>query len=210
MDQFASANGRADHALLLDCRDLTVKYAPLPKHIVFLIVDSMIKHAHVEGEYRARRADCDEAVKLLGVTSLRDIDIVHLPRELAKLPERAAKRARHVVTENMRVIAVETAMRKGDANALGGLLNQSHISLRDDMEISIPEVDALVAIVQKTPGVFGARLMGGGFGGSIIAAVRVDAVDAARGTIVEEYGAQIGNMPNAFVCRAVDGAGDVT
>jgi galactokinase len=210
MDQFASANGRADHALLLDCADLTVKHVPLPKHVVFLIVDSMIKHAHVDGEYRARRADCDAAVKLLGVASLRDVDIVHLPREIAKLPERVGKRARHVVTESMRVVAAETSMRKGDANALGGLLNQSHISLRDDMEISIPEVDALVTIAQKTQGVLGARLMGGGFGGSIIAAVRAEAADAARTAIVEQYGTHIGKTPSAFVCRAVDGAGEVT
>jgi galactokinase len=210
MDQFASANGRADCALVLDCADLSVRYVMLPKHVAFLIVDSTINHAHVGGEYRERRADCEEAAKLLGVKSLREVDIVHLPRELAKLPERIAKRCRHIVTENMRVVAAETSIRKGDMHALGGLLNQSHVSLRDDLEVSIPEVDALVAVAQKTPGVFGARMMGGGFGGSIIAAVRADGIDAARAAIVEEYGAQIGKMPNAFVCRAVDGAGEVT
>jgi galactokinase len=144
------------------------------------------------------------------VASLRDIDIIHLPRELAKLPERAAKRCCHVVTENTRVIAVETAMRKGDAAALGGLLNQSHKSLRDDMEVSSPELDALAAIAQGTPGVFGARMMGGGFGGSIIAAVAADKVDAAHAAIVDAYAAQSGKTPNAFVCRSVDGAGEIT
>jgi galactokinase len=114
-----------------------------------------------------------------------------------------------VVTENARVRRAAEAMTASDLPALGALLNQSHASLRDDMEVSVPEVDRLAAIAQAAPGVFGARMMGGGFGGCIIAAVRTDASDAARAAIVRDYGAVLGKTPDAFVCRAVDGAGEV-
>jgi galactokinase len=210
MDQFASANGRAGHAMLLDCRSLSVQYVPLPEDVRFLIVNSMVKHTLVDGEYKKRRADCEAAARVLGVTSLRDVEEADLPRVLPKLDDGPAKRTRHVVTENARVRRAAEAMTAGDLPALGALLNQSHASLRDDMEVSVPEVDRLAAIAQTTPGVFGARMMGGGFGGCIIAAVRADKSDAARAAIVRDYGAVIGKTPDAFVCRAVDGAGEVT
>jgi galactokinase len=169
----------------------------------------MVKHTLVDGEYKKRRADCEAAVRTLGVASLRDVEEADLPRVLPKLDEGPAKRTRHVVTENARVRRAAEAMSAGDLATLGALLNQSHASLRDDMEVSVPEVDQLAEIAQATPGVFGARMMGGGFGGCIIAAVRADASDAARAAIVRDYGAMIGKMPDAFVCRAVDGADEV-
>ncbi|HEY1709953.1 MAG TPA: galactokinase [Rhizomicrobium sp.] len=209
MDQFASANGRADAALLLDCRSLAVRMVPLPREAAFLIVNSMVRHAHTEGAYRSRRADCETAAQTLGVPSLRDVDKSALPAALAKLSDGPAKRCRHVVTENARVEAAAAAMIAGDLPALGALLNASHASLRDDMEVSVPQVDELAAIAQKTPGVFGARMMGGGFGGCVIALVAADKGEAARTTIVERYARVIGTMPDAFICRAVDGAGEI-
>jgi galactokinase len=209
MDQFASANGRAGHAMLLDCRSLAFQYVPLPKNLRFLIVNSMVRHTLVDGEYKKRRADCEAAVQALGAVSLRDVAESDLPRLLPKLEDGPAKRTRHVVTENARVRRAAEAMTASDLPALGALLNQSHASLRDDMEVSVPEVDRLAAIAQAAPGVFGARMMGGGFGGCIIAAVRTDASDAARAAIVRDYGAVLGKTPDAFVCRAVDGAGEV-
>jgi galactokinase len=203
MDQFASANGRAGHAMLLDCRSLDVEYVPLPDDAVFLIVNSMVKHTLVEGEYRKRREDCETAVRLLGVSSLRDVG----EDDLVRLSGNPAKRARHVVAENARVRSAAEALKRGDVCALGALLDQSHASLRDDMEVSIGEVDRLVAIAQKTPGVLGARMMGGGFGGCIIALVR--GADAARESIVNEYAGVIGKRASAFVCRAADGAAEV-
>jgi galactokinase len=208
MDQFASANGRADAALLLDCRSLAARTVPLPRDAAFLIVNSMVKHAHTEGAYRSRRADCEAAAQILGVPSLRDIDVAALPAALAKLPDGPARRCRHVVTENARVEAAAVAMTTGDLPALGALLNASHASLRDDMEVSVPQVDELAAIAQKTSGVFGARMMGGGFGGCVIALVAADEGEAARDTIVERYTPVIGATSDAFICRTVDGAGE--
>jgi galactokinase len=209
MDQFASANGHADAALLLDCRSLAVRTVPLPREAAFLIVNSMVKHAHTEGEYRSRRADCETAAQILGVQSLRDIDVAALPAALAKLPDGPAKRCRHVVTENARVEAAAATMAANDLPALGALLDTSHASLRDDMEVSVPQVDELTAIAQKTPGVFGARMMGGGFGGCVIALVAASQGETAQAAIVERYARVIGTNPDAFICRAVDGAGEI-
>ncbi len=210
MDQFASANGRKDSAMVLDCRSLAVRYAPMPGDGVFLVVNSMVKHALVDGEYRARRQDCEGAVERLGIASLRDIAEADLAHLLPELPARMAMRVRHVVTENARVQRAALALDEGDTSELGHLLNRSHSSLRDDMEVSIEMLDTLVRIAQKTPGVLGARMMGGGFGGSVLVLVRADAIDMACAAIVAEYGAGIGKAPDAFVCHAVDGAGEVT
>jgi galactokinase len=209
MDQFASANGRADAALLLDCRSLAVRTVPLPREAAFLIVNSMVKHAHTEGAYRSRRADCETAAQILGVQSLRDIDVAALPAALANLPDGPARRCRHVVTENARVEAAAAAMAANDLPALGALLDTSHASLRDDMEVSVPQVDELAAIAQKTPGVFGARMMGGGFGGCVIALVAASQSETAQAAIVQRYARVIGTNPDAFICRAVDGASEI-
>jgi len=207
MDQFASANGRADCAMLLDCRSLDVEYVPLPEDAAFLIVNSMVKHTHVEGAYRSRREDCETAARMIGRT-LRDLQEAELPRVVSRLPDGPAKRTRHVVTENARVTRAAAALKAGDLAALGVLLDQSHASLAADMEVSVPEVDQLAAIARRAPGVFGARMMGGGFGGCIIALADADESEHALKTIVRAYGAASGKTPDGFVCRAVDGAGE--
>jgi len=209
MDQYASENGIEGAALVLDCARLTSMVAPLPDGASFLLVDSGVRHAHVDGAYRDRRADCETAAKILGVDLLAEVTEAELPTALPRLAQRPAKRCRHVVTETARVRRAAEALVRGDLKALGALMDQSHASLRDDMEVSTPEVDRLAQIARETIGVFGARMMGGGFGGCIIALADRELVAEALGAIVERYGAILGKTPAAFVCRAVAGAGEV-
>jgi galactokinase len=209
MDQFASANGVAGGAMLLDCLTQTAEPVRLPESANFLLIDSMVRHAHVDGDYRARRADCETAARLLGVAMLGELSEADLAGALQRLSPGPAKRCRHVVTENARVRRAAGAIGQGNLRELGNLLNQSHASLRDDMEVSVPEVDRLAAVAQATPGVFGARMMGGGFGGSVLALVDADRAAEARDAIVAAYGAVIGKHPDAFVCHAVEGAGEL-
>lgn len=207
MDQFASANGIEGSALILDCRSLEVQPASLPEEAVFLLINSMAPHVLADGEYRARRADCEAAAATLQVESLRDV--VDLDRALSRLAGGPALRCRHVVSENARVAEAAEAMARGDLVRLGALMTQSHASLRHNMQVSVPLVDQLAEIARQTPGVFGARMMGGGFGGSVIALVdRARAADA-QAAIVAEYAKVLGRVPDAFVCRAVAGAGEV-
>ena len=210
MDQYASANGVEGAALVLDCARLTSTPARLPPNASFLLVDCGVRHAHVDGAYRDRRADCEAAAKVLGVGLLAEVSEDDLASALPRLPPGPAKRCRHVVTETARVRRAVDALARGDLAALGALMNQSHASLRDDMEVSVPEVDQLAQIARETPGVFGARMMGGGFGGCIIALADRDEAAEAQAAIGERYGAVLGKAPAAFVCRAVSGAGEVT
>jgi galactokinase len=209
MDQFASANGVAGGAMLLDCATLKAEPVRLPDAASFLLVDSMVRHSHVEGEYRARREDCETAARLLGVAMLSQVTEADLAAVLVRLPPGPAKRCRHVVSENARVRRAAEALGRGDLAAFGQLMNQSHASLRDDMQVSTPQVDRLAAIAQQTPGVFGARMMGGGFGGCVIALVDAAAAGVASDAIGAAYAAVIGKQPDAFVCRAVAGAGEI-
>ena len=210
MDQYASANGAAENAIILDCRTLTATRVPLPPEAGFLLVNSMMRHAHVDGEYRRRREECQSAARILGVRSLRDIEESELAEVLSRLPAGPAKRCRHVVGEIARVRTAERALREGDLPALGELINRSHESLRMDMEVSVDVVDRLVAIARATPGVFGARMMGGGFGGSVIALLRARDGERAMAQIQSTYGESIGQKPTAFLCRAVGAAGEVS
>jgi galactokinase len=167
MDQIASSLGREGEALFLDTRTLDVERVPLPRTIEIAVIDSGIAHTHAGGNYAARRRESFEAAALLGVEHLRDVDSRSLARVDA-LPPLLARRARHVVTENERVLAAVEALRAGDAVRLGALFNASHASMRDDYETSTPEIDLLVAIAQERADVFGARLTGGGFGGAVV------------------------------------------
>lgn len=210
MDQYASANGVDGSALVLDCSTLRHEAVRLPEDARFLLVDSMVRHAHVEGEYRARREDCEAAAQALGLTHLNALQEADLPDALERLPEGGVrKRCRHVVTENARVREATRAMKGGDLVELGRLMNASHASLRDDMQVSVSEVDSLAAIAQRTSGIFGARLMGGGFGGSVIALAAAQQADEALAAIRAAYEGATGRQPNGFVCKAVAGAGEV-
>ena len=187
MDQMASSLADPETALFLDTRSLAFERIPIPPSAGIIVIDSGIEHSHAGGEYRTRRAECEEAARALGVRQLRDADSADLAR-LAALPPTLARRARHVITEDARVLLAVQALRAADLPRLGALLDASHASLRDDFEVSTPEIDHLVAIARRQPGVAGARLTGGGFGGSVLAlASRELARDAADRT-VQEYG----------------------
>ena len=209
MDQFIAANGVSGHALLLDCSTLDATALPLPGNTIFLLVNSMVRHSLVAGEYAQCRRDCETAARLLGVPMLRTIGENDLTSAISKLPPRIGRRCRHVVTENARVRRAATALKMGDMAELGDLMNDSHASLRDDMQVSVEPVDLLVKFAQRTKGVFGARLMGGGFGGCIIALVAADAAEDAAQVIAHQYEAATGAKPDTYSCGAVGGAHEI-
>ena len=206
MDQFASANGVVDHALLLDCASLDFQTLHVPSNACFLLVDSGVKHEHVGGDYASRRADCETAASTLGVKLLCEIDNVSA---LSPLEGNVLRRARHVVSEIARTKAACVALLDGDLIELGALMNQSHMSLSTDMEVSTPEVDRLAGIAQATFGVYGARMMGGGFGGSIIALVNPVQAASAQGVISSSYAHYLGRQPDSFIVKLARGAHEI-
>ena len=171
LDQLASVYGRAKDALLIDMRDHATQVIPLPSTIELAVIDSGTRHEHATGGYNRRRAECEDACLHLGIASLRDIDGSPLDELLERLPAPLDRRVRHVVTENERVRRAVDAVRARDDVELGQLLNASHRSLRDDYEVSTPELDELTGLAIGA-GALGARMVGGGFGGSIIALTR--------------------------------------
>ena len=216
MDQFASAAGVADHAILLDCRSLAWHPVPLPLDECALVVCHSGSSRKLEtSAYNDRRADCERAVAAIAaiepsVRSLRDVDAALLRRAADRLDPVAARRAQHVVEENARVLDVERALAARDLAALGRLFAASHESLRDLYEVSSPELDALVAIAAATPGVVGARLTGAGFGGCTINLVHRDAIAAFRTAVERDYPARTGLTPTVLAVDAVEGASFVT
>jgi galactokinase len=209
MDQYASACGVDGSALLLNCNTMDVVPVPAPDDACFLLVDSGVRHSHAGGEYGQRRAECEAAARLLGVEKLGVLRDAGLAVAEAQLTGVLARRARHVIGESVRVLRAAQALDAGDLDAVGELMDASHASLRDDMEVSVPAVDRLAAIAQETPGVYGARMMGGGFGGCVLALVAADEAWAARATIQARYAEALGRAPDAFVCRPVGGAGEI-
>lgn len=186
MDQMASSLAQPAVALFIDTRTLTTEPVALPDGTALVVINSGVAHNHAHGDYRTRRAECERAAALLGVAELRDLGIDDLDR-LGSLPPPLDRRARHVVTENQRVLDAVGAMRAGDARALGALFDASHMSQRDDYECSVPEVDELVTVARREPSVLGARLTGGGFGGSIVALAWEADASAAAARIAAEY-----------------------
>ncbi|HEX7184894.1 MAG TPA: galactokinase [Thermoanaerobaculia bacterium] len=186
MDQMAASLADERQALFLDTRNLHFERVPLPEGVDLVVIDSGISHHHASGEYRIRRQECERAAELLGFPQLRDLDNHDLWR-LSALPEPLDRRARHVITENARVRAAVAAMRERDLERLGKLLNLSHQSLRDDYEVSIPAIDLLVALAQKEPGVYGARITGGGFGGSVVILTHAGQGREIGERLVQEY-----------------------
>jgi galactokinase len=185
MDQMAASLAGEGTALFLDTRTLVFERVALPADVEVVVIDSGIRHRHSAGEYRTRRAECERAAELLGIPQLRDLAESDLARA-DSLPLVLLRRVRHIVTENARVLRALAAIRAGDGVRLGELMDASHLSMRDDFEISIPEIDRLVELARAEPGVLGARLTGGGFGGAIVVLGRPGA--AARfSTIAEGY-----------------------
>jgi galactokinase len=199
MDQLCSLFGVADHALLLDCRSLSVTPVALPRAYAVLVIHSGVSRTLAGSAYAERRAACEAAAARLGVPALRDASLDQV---------RDDPIARHVVTENQRVLDFVDALRTGDTNALGPLLLASHASLRDDYEVSIPELDLLVDLLVEH-GAIGARLTGAGFGGCVVALVQRNHADDCSVKTLTAYGEQTGHEGHAFVVRAVDGAGTI-
>lgn len=186
MDQMAASLARENEALFLDCRSLAFQRIPLPPEVELVVVHSGVTHQHSAGEYNERRRQCEEAAKALAVPQLRDVSTSDLER-IESLPEPLRRRARHVVSENARVLEAVEALRARDLDRLGALLDASHRSLRDDFEVSTPEVDLLVELVREQPGIFGARITGGGFGGSIVAVAEAGAGHRSAAAAVAAY-----------------------
>ncbi len=198
MDQMACTLAGDGEALFLDTRSLEWSVVPMPESADLVVLNSGIAHSHVKGDYRTRRAECEEAARRLGVPQLRDLDARDLPRVMS-LPEPLGRRARHVVSEDDRVLAAVAALRAGNLEALGGLFYASHESMRDDYEVSIPEIDLLVDLARQAPDVYGARLTGGGFGGSVVMLARPGRGRAVAGAIAAEYAARTGKTATVLV-----------
>ncbi len=186
MDQMACSLADARSALLIDTQSLTYERVPIPPDAGLLVIDSGIRHAHANGDYRLRREECQRAASALGVSCLRDVTEDHLDR-IDRLPPPLDRRARHVVTENARVLLAAAALRAADLTRAGELFGESHSSMRDDFQVSLPEIDALVAAAARAQGVYGARLTGGGFGGSIVALVEPGRLQQAATEIIGEH-----------------------
>jgi len=208
LDQFSSVFGREDSALLIDCRSLQVTAIPMGRTDLALVVcDTAKPRGLVESEYNARRAQCERAARQLGVPALRDVTLEQLTRRRGDLGEVVYRRARHVVTENQRVLEGVHALRSGHLAELGELLTQAHASLRDDYEVSCPELDTMVQIACGTEGCYGARLMGAGFGGCVLAVVAAEAAQGFCELVEGRYRAQTGREGKTFITRPSQGAG---
>jgi galactokinase len=186
MDQMVASRGRLGEALLLDMQTYAGRSIPLPAATDLLVMTSGVTHDLVLGDYRTRRAECEEAARRLGVAYLCDLEMGALARALT-LPAPLGARVRHVLSENQRVLDTAAALERGDVAGLGQLFTESHRSQRDDYQVSAPAVDILVALASETDGVYGARLTGGGFGGSIVALTRSGMGETAAASIAQRY-----------------------
>lgn len=200
MDQFVSVFGEAGHALFLDCRSMEwsrVSVAPAQ----FLICNTKTKHDLAEGEYNKRRAECEQAADLLGYSSLRDISASEFAKRSGEMPEILRKRARHVITENERVLASVAALKSNDLKTFGELINGSHDSLRDDFEVSSDELDLMVNLARSHKDVLGARMTGGGFGGCTINLMTPGDHDDFIDTVSKDYLKETGIVPEIYKCN---------
>ncbi|MBN9105950.1 MAG: galactokinase [Propionibacteriaceae bacterium] len=208
MDQAASLLGEADSAVFLDCRSLDTEVVPLglaDAGLVVLVIDTRVSHAHATGGYGQRRTECEAGAATLGLDSLRDLGVDDLAAAESRLDPVVFRRVRHVVTENERVLATVARLRSSGAGAIGELLDASHASMRDDFEISTPELDLAVETARST-GAIGARMTGGGFGGSAIALLPSGQVEAASEAVRRSFAAAGYAEPGLFVVNAVAGA----
>jgi galactokinase len=214
MDQFVSVMGRQDHLLLLDCRSRMTELVPMTdRSVALLITNTNVKHELTGGGYAKRRAQCEEAARVLGVASLRDATADMLENARGRLDPVVWRRASHVVSEIERTLLAAQAVRASEWPALGRLMYASHASLRDNYEVSCAELDAVVEIAQAIGshgGVMGCRMTGGGFGGCTVALVRAEALPAISAAISAEYKKRTGIKPSLFVSRPAAGAAVIT
>jgi galactokinase len=208
MDQLISARAAAGQALLIDCRSLDCAPVAIPAEVAIIIAHSGIRHANTDGAYNERRRQCEVAARHYGVAALRDIDEQQLRAGRAGLDEQSFRRARHVVTENARTLAAAEALRGGDLARLGELMAQSHASMRDDFQITVPAIDELAAIMAAAVGGSGgARMTGGGFGGCVVAVAPIARVPTVLAAVAQGYRTPAGDRAQIFVCQPSAGAG---
>jgi galactokinase len=211
MDQFIACCGAEDHALLLDCRTLEFRLAPIPSHLSLVIANTMVKHSHANGAYNTRRAEVEEGTAILRshrpeIRLLRDATVEDLERWGHEMPENVLKRCRHIVTENLRTVAAADALEAGDLKLLGSLMAEAHVSYRDDFEASCPEADVMVELAGKQRGCIGARLTGGGFGGCTVNLVEADHAEGFAEQLHEGYRAATAIDADIYRCHASAGA----
>ena len=212
MDQFTSCFGRKGQALLLDCRSLEVRYVPVPADVAMMVCNTKVKHELAASEYNTRREECERGVEILsrflpGVRALRDVTAAGLGEFSAELDPVVHRRCRHVVTENQRVLSGVGALERGDLTTFGKLMLASHESLRLDFEVSCRELDVMVEAAMLQPNVYGARMVGGGFGGCALALVPKDSTHSFEEAVAAAYRERTGIECEIYECFAADGAG---
>lgn len=207
MDQFISAQGEVGHALLIDCRSLQGRAVAMPAGLDVLIVNSNVQRGLVDSAYNERRAQCEAAARHFGVKALRDVTLDDFTARGAGLPAVTARRARHIITENQRTLDAAQALAQGDIQRLSTLMAQSHASMRDDFEITVPPIDTLVALIAEYMGERGGvRMTGGGFGGCVVALLPAALTAEVCALVEREYPARTGLQPTCYVCQPSSGA----
>lgn len=211
MDQFIACNGREDHALLLDCRSLEYRLVPMPHDVSLVIANTMVKHSVAGGEYGTRRREVEEGTAILRrhrpeIELLRDATPEDLERWGHEMPDNVMRRCRHVITENLRTAAAADALEAGNLRKLGDLMAAAHVSYRDDFEASCEEADVMVEAAHQLPGLIGARLTGGGFGGCTVNLVEQRQAEKFAADLKEEYRAATGIEAEIYRCHASAGA----
>jgi galactokinase len=211
MDQFIACRGAENHALLLDCRSLEYRLAPIPENVSIVIANTMVKHAHAGGEYGVRRSEVEEGTEILRshrpeIGLLRDATTQDLEKWGMEMPDNVLRRCRHVITENLRTVAAADALAAGNMKKLGDLMAAAHASYRDDFEASCEEADIMVESAQRLPGLIGARLTGGGFGGCTVNLVQVDRAEDFATSLHDEYRAATGIDAEIYRSHASAGA----
>jgi galactokinase len=207
MDQLISAAGQVGHALLIDCRTLAMQPASLPTGTAVVVLETATRRGLVNSAYNERRQQCEAAARFFGVKALRDVTPARFAAGSAQLDEPTRRRARHVVTEIERTSRAADAMRHNDPARLGRLMNESHISLRDDFGVSTRELDAMVQCGQSDPACYGIRMTGAGFGGSAVALVKAAEAQRFADETARLYHQATSLTPQAYICTATDGAG---
>lgn len=210
MDQIISAMGQQDHALLIDCEDLDSEPVPIPESLSLIIVNSNLPRGEVEAQEAIRRQQCQQVADHFAIDSLRHLDLTTLEAARTQLPELIYRRARHVLSENRRTQNAAHALQDGNIGRLSELMAQSHASMRDDFEISLPEIDTLVEIIAQVVGQQGGvRMTGKGFGGCVVALVDHELTDAVVAAIEAQYQMKTGIEPTVYLCSASGGASRV-
>lgn len=214
MDQFIACNGAENHALLLDCRSLQFRLAPIPDHVSLVIANTMVKHSIAGGEYGTRRAEVEEGTGILRrhrpeIALLRDATPEDLEQWGAEMPENVMRRCRHVITENLRTAAAADALEAGNLKKLGDLMAAAHMSYRDDFEASCEEVEQMMEAAHRLPGLIGARLTGGGFGGCTVNLVERESAEPFAKDLHEAYRAATGLEAEIYLCHASAGAHEI-